>query len=76
MDCPWCVARPELDRQIQQSIDTCRLRDYLTDIAEGSQDAIAAASHLLKVAIPRGTLPIGALRQLLQVIHQAEEEAA
>lgn len=72
MECPWCVARPELDRQIQQSIDTCRLRDYLDAIADGSQDAIVAASRLLKVAIPRGTMPAGAMRQLVQAITGAE----
>jgi hypothetical protein len=69
--CGWCADRPELDRQIQASIDQARLRDYLWDVAEGSQDAIVACSRLLKVAIPRGTLPHAALRQLRDAISEA-----
>ena len=74
MACPWCEERIGLDHEVQESIDRSRFADYLGDVAEGSQDAIVAASRLLKVAIPRGTLPAGATKQLIQVIKR--EEAA
>lgn len=70
--CPWCEQRPELDRQIQQSIDEGRLQDYLRDVEEGNEDAVIACSNLLKVAIPRGTLPTQAMRQLRDAISEAE----
>lgn len=69
--CPWCLERPELDRQIQQAIDECRLRDYLAAIAEGSDDAIVAATKLLKVAIPRGTLPAHTIKLMQRAITEA-----
>lgn len=62
--CPWCEERPELDRQIQASIDEGRLEDYLRDVAEGSQTALEAALGLVRVAVPRGTLPKTAIKQI------------
>lgn len=70
--CPWCEERPELDRQIQQSIDEARLRDYLWDVRDGSQDSLAAALHLAKVGIGRGTLSAATLTQIVNTWEQAE----
>lgn len=70
MACPWCEERPELDRQIQQSIDEGRLRDYIFDVIDGSKEALAAALHLVDVAVTRGTLMEIAVGQLTKAAHE------
>jgi hypothetical protein len=70
--CWWCDQRLLSQIDLQTRIDRDRLRDLLTQVRDGSEDAIAAAVRLLRVAVPRGTLARRDVWRLQQVIGEAE----